>query len=410
MTSKELFDKIAAVSTETELPTYVVGGYVRDQFLGLESKDIDFVIEGDGIAFAKRVKRALRATNFTVYNRFGTAKISVGDFELEFVGARKESYSEDSRKPVVEATDLETDLSRRDFTINAMAIDVCDGAAVIDPFGGQDALVSKTLITPLEPNVTFDDDPLRILRAIRFATRLNFSIAEHVFAAMQAKAARLSIVSEERIMDEISKTLAHKNAALAFRLLAESGVLHVVFSEFTEASNAIVQFFESADYTPLSLEARLAICCLLAELELETIDSLFRRLKFANNQIKAIQRHVRHTRTWKAALRAGLTDSDCRHFLHDCGSGFVGDLDFFRRNGIDFDEDSTRQRCQELDGDGIYSNFKLAINGKKVMTLRPDLTGKAIGDFIKEMTNAVLDGTLENSVEALTSFAASPRQ
>jgi tRNA nucleotidyltransferase/poly(A) polymerase len=411
MTSKELFEKIAAVSKETGFPAYIVGGYVRDQFLNLESKDIDFVIVGDGIAFAKQVKRKLRAKNFTVYNRFGTAKISIGDFELEFVGARKESYSDDSRKPDVEATDLETDLSRRDFSINAMAIDVCvANAAIIDPFNGQNALRNKLLITPLESNVTFDDDPLRILRAIRFATRLNFTIADHVFAAMKAKAARLSIVSKERVMDELSKTIAHKNAALAFRLLAESGVLAIVFPIFEKFKHDILNYFNTADYENLSLEERLAACCVISRMIFDEINTLFRELKFSNQQIKQIQRQVLLTQTWKEPLRDGLSKHDLRHLLYQCGKTYRNDLKFFSAFGINFDLETTRTRCQALDGDGIYTNFTLALNGKKVMELRPDLSGKAIGDFIKEMTNAVLDGNLENTEEALASFAASPRQ
>jgi tRNA nucleotidyltransferase/poly(A) polymerase len=411
MTSKELFEKIAAVSTETGFAAYVVGGYVRDQFLKHESKDLDFVVVGDGIAFAKKVKTKLRAKNFTVYNRFGTAKISIADFELEFVGARKESYAEDSRKPDVEATDLITDLSRRDFTINAMAIDVCAAdAAVIDPFNGQTALKNKQLITPLEPNVTFDDDPLRILRAIRFATRLNFAIADHVFAAMQAKAARLSIVSEERIMDELSKTIAHKNAALAFQLLTESGVLAIVFPNFSNVTSNIQNFFNNADFQALCLEERFAICCLIAEMKQIEIDALFRKLKFSNQQIKQIQRHVLLTESWEKTLTEPLSNRNVRRLLYQCGKNYLSDLRFFKTYGIEFNLESMLARCQEVDAGGLYSDFKLAIDGKKLMALRPDLTGKAIGDFVKKMTFAVLDGTLENTETALTTFAASPRQ
>jgi len=203
-----IFKIVGEAGQRLGLPTYVVGGYVRDLLLERENKDIDFTCVGSGIALAKEVSKALgKDVPVSIFKNFGTAMINWGDYELEFVGARKESYRSESRKPIVEDGTLMEDLERRDFTINAMAISLNqeDFGELLDPFNGQKDLKRKNIQTPLDPNVTFSDDPLRMMRAVRFAAQLNFDIEADTFFAIQDNAARLKIVSAERIIAELNK-------------------------------------------------------------------------------------------------------------------------------------------------------------------------------------------------------------
>ena len=202
------FRLISEAADELGVEAYVIGGYVRDLFLNRHSKDIDIVAVGSGIELAKKVAHKLgRKASLSVFKNFGTAQVKCGDLELEFVGARKESYSHDSRKPVVENGTLEDDQNRRDFTINAMALclNSMRYGELVDPFGGIDDLEDLTIRTPLDPDITFSDDPLRMMRAIRFATQLGFFIEPDTFEAIERNKARIEIISRERIGDELNK-------------------------------------------------------------------------------------------------------------------------------------------------------------------------------------------------------------
>lgn len=216
------------------VPCYVVGGYVRDLILGRHSKDIDFVAVGRGIDVARQVAKALgRGTHLAVYRNFGTAQVHHGELELEFVGARRESYDRQSRKPIVEDGTLEDDLRRRDFTINAMAVKVnADGfGEMIDLFGGVSDLHQGLIRTPLDPDVTFSDDPLRMMRAIRFATQLGFTIVPETFEAIRRNAQRLEIISRERIADELNKIMLSPKPSTGWALLREAGLLTLILPE-----------------------------------------------------------------------------------------------------------------------------------------------------------------------------------
>ena len=220
------------------LPCFVVGGWVRDLFLRRESKDIDVVVVGSGIALAEELKRILgRKAHLSVFKNFGTAQVKFRqkgvEYEVEFVGARKESYSHDSRKPVVEDGTLEDDQNRRDFTINAMAICLNKErfGELVDPFNGLADLEDGIIATPLEPEVTFSDDPLRMMRCIRFATQLNFQIEEETFDALQRMADRIKIVSGERIKDELNKIILAPHPSIGFEYLQRSGLLMLVLPE-----------------------------------------------------------------------------------------------------------------------------------------------------------------------------------
>ena len=231
---REIFRLISEAAAERGVPTYVVGGYVRDRLLGRPSKDMDIVCIGSGIGLAKALaKRLYPIPRVTVFKRFGTAMLKHQDLEVEFVGARKESYRPDSRKPTVEEGGLEADQNRRDFTINALAVslNVHDYGRIIDPFHGLADLEKKIIRTPLEPGKTFSDDPLRILRGIRFAAQLGFRIEEATYAAMRNYRRRLEIVSPERIATELNKIILSNPPSNGFRKLYDTGVLELIFPE-----------------------------------------------------------------------------------------------------------------------------------------------------------------------------------
>lgn len=236
----EIFRIVSEVAESEGMRAFVIGGYVRDCFLGRESKDIDIVTEGSGIALAEAVGRRVHS-NVSVFRNFGTAMLRYKGVEVEFVGARKESYNRDSRKPVVEDGTLEDDQLRRDFTINAMALSLQkeDFGALVDPFGGIRDLAAGIIRTPLDPDTTYSDDPLRMIRAVRFATKL--STAEHTFRivdesldSMYRNRERLKILSKERIVDELNKILVTERPSMGFRLLDQTGLLEYILPQIVK--------------------------------------------------------------------------------------------------------------------------------------------------------------------------------
>ncbi len=231
---KEIFHLIGDVADEMGVECYVVGGYVRDIFLERPSNDIDVVVVGSGIAVAEALKRRLgKKAHLSVFKNFGTAQVKFRDTEVEFVGARKESYSHDSRKPIVENGTLEDDQNRRDFTINAMAICLNSKrfGELVDPFNGIADLEDGIIATPLDPEITFSDDPLRMMRCIRFATQLNFQIEEETFNALIRMADRIKIVSGERIEVELNKIMMAQHPSIGFEYLQRSGLLQIILPE-----------------------------------------------------------------------------------------------------------------------------------------------------------------------------------
>lgn len=231
---KDIFRKISAAADKLGVECYVVGGYVRDIFLERPSNDIDVVVVGSGISVASELKQTLgRKARLTVFRNFGTAQVKFNDTEVEFVGARRESYSHDSRKPVVEDGTLEDDQNRRDFTINAMAICLNSDrfGELVDPFDGIYDLEDRIICTPLDPDITFSDDPLRMLRCIRFATQLNFQIEDETFAALERNAHRIRIISGERIKDELNKILMSPTPSRGFVDLQRCGLLNLILPE-----------------------------------------------------------------------------------------------------------------------------------------------------------------------------------
>lgn len=231
---RKLFELVARCALDINAPAYVVGGYVRDRLLGRPTKDIDIVCVGDGIQLAQALAAKLAPVpKIVVYRRFGTAMLRYNGIEIEFVGARKESYHVDSRKPDVERGTLEDDQNRRDFTINALAVSLNDRdfGQIIDPFGGLEHLEQKLIKTPLEPGKTFSDDPLRMMRAVRFAAQLGFSIDKQTFASIGKNKQRIHIISKERITAELEKILMTPKPSTGFNLLFDCGLLQLVLPE-----------------------------------------------------------------------------------------------------------------------------------------------------------------------------------
>lgn len=230
-----IFEIIRDAGRQLNQPVYVVGGYVRDYYLDRlkEEPDIDFVTLGSGISLAQNVHAQLPGSNLSVFKQFGTAQVKINDLELEFVGARKESYRRDSRKPIVEDGTLKDDQERRDLTINAMSwsLNSYDFGLLNDPFGGLADLKKQCVRTPIDPDKTFDDDPLRMLRAVRFASQLGFEIADGTFSSIQKMAPRLEIISKERILDELNKIILSTKPSVGFGLLFKTGLLKQFFPE-----------------------------------------------------------------------------------------------------------------------------------------------------------------------------------
>jgi len=237
----DLFKKIGAAADKLQMPCFLIGGFVRDKLIHRASKDADIVCVGDGILLAQEVAQLLHPKpNVHFFKTFGTAQIKVNDFDIEFVGARKESYQESSRKPMVENGTIEDDQNRRDFTINALAIGLnkSNFGNLIDPFDGLLDLESKILRTPLNPDITFSDDPLRMMRCIRFASQLGFYIEEKTFLAIERNKERISIVSQERITDELNKIIASPKPSVGFDLLFKSKLLSIIFPSMQALSGA----------------------------------------------------------------------------------------------------------------------------------------------------------------------------
>lgn len=233
---KDIFHHISEAADKLGLECYVVGGYVRDLFLERPSNDIDVVVVGSGIQVASELKNILgKKAHLSVFKNFGTAQVKYKDTEVEFVGARKESYSHDSRKPIVEDGTLEDDQNRRDFTINAMAVCLNKDrlGELVDPFGGVDDLWDGIIRTPLDPDITFSDDPLRMMRCVRFATQLNFFIDDETFAALESNAERIKIISGERIAEELNKIMMTKTPSKGFVDLHRCGLLQLIMPELT---------------------------------------------------------------------------------------------------------------------------------------------------------------------------------
>lgn len=439
-----VFDTVAEVAREKALETYVVGGYVRDILLKRPSKDIDFVCVGSGISLAKGVHEALGdQLPFSIFKTYGTAMIKSGNDELEFVGARKESYKHDSRKPIVENGTLEDDQNRRDFTINALAISLNEGSygELVDPFDGVGDLKRKMIRTPLRPEQTFSDDPLRMMRAIRFAAQLNFDIEADTFEAIGKMADRISIVSAERVIVELNKIVLSPTPSYGFKLLFQCGLLKHIFPEMVALQGVktiedkshkdnfyhTLQVLDNISKNTDDLWLRwAAIMHDIAKPPTRRFNKkvgwtfhghedkgarmtpgIFRRLKLPMGEpMRFVQKLVKLHLRPIALVKEHITDSAIRRLLFEAGDE-VEALMMLCRADItsknhhkvkrflkNFDE--VERKMHEVEEKDKIRNFQPVITGEMIMKTFDMSPGRVIGEIKEALKEAVLEGTIRN--------------
>lgn len=447
-----IFKIVAQAGNELGYETYVVGGYVRDILLKRASKDIDIVCVGSGVALAEAVHKRLGGKlPLNVFKNFGTAMINYGDQELEFVGARKESYSRNSRKPVVEDGTLEDDQNRRDFTINAMAISLNDDdyGELVDPFSGLIDLKKKLIRTPLAPAETFSDDPLRMMRAIRFAAQLNFDIDGDAFLAIQEMKERIGIVSKERIIVELNKIILSKKPSYGFNLLFHTGLLKEFFPEMVALQGVQTKddkshkdnFYHTLqvldNVAEKSNDLWLRWAAIMHDIAkpptkrfnkkvgwtfhghedkgARMVPGIFRRLKLPmGKEMKFVQKLVRLHLRPIPLVRDEITDSAIRRLLFDAGDDIESLMalcraDITSKNNTKVKRflknfDIVERKMLEVEGKDKIRNFQPVITGEMVMStfgLKPD---RMVGEIKEALKEAVLEGKIKNEFEEAHAF------
>lgn len=442
-----LFGEVSSAAIQEKVPVYVVGGFVRDLLLGRPSKDIDFVTVGSGINLAKAVKSQLgKGASLTVFKNFGTAAISFEGFDLEFVGARRESYNRDSRNPIVENGSLEDDQNRRDFTINALAISLNHDTfgELLDPFKGEQHLSEKIIKTPLDPEVTFSDDPLRIMRAIRFATQLSFDIEADTFHALTNLKERLSIVSKERISDELNKIILSDTPSYGFKLLFSSGILNIIFPEMTalqgvktrEGKGHKDNFFHTLqvldNVAKVSDDLWLRWAAILHDIAKPAtqrfspkvgwtfhghedmgarwVPGIFRRLKLPqNHKMLYVQKLVRLHLRPISLVSEKVTDSAVRRLLYETGDDIEDLMKLCKADITSKNNDKVRKylanfikvekKMKEVEEKDHVRHFQLPVTGEMIMETFGLSPSRIIGEIKTEIKEAILEGVIPNDKE-----------
>ncbi len=464
---ESILTELGVLADELGFEAYVVGGYVRDLILGKGSKDIDVMVVGDPLRFARQAAERLNATNFVVFEKFRTAQMAAADKKVEIVGARRESYNSDSRKPKVEEGTLEEDLSRRDFTINAMAIRInrpaCSGGKagkndetnkrvlsgeVVDIFGGMAALSDKIIDTPLDPVETFSEDPLRMLRALRFACRFEFKLAPRVMEAVVAMKQRLAIVSQERITDEFMKILLASRPSIGLKLMQDTGIMKIVFPEISEMpgveqrndhhhKDVFLHTLSVVDHlAEVSENVWLRFAGLVHdiakpdtkkfidgigwtfhghdEIGARRMKKLFQRLRLPGDNLPYVEKLVRlHLRPMALAVE-GVTDSAVRRLLFEAGDDFEDLMklcraDITSKNKRLIEEytnnyDLVEERARLVEEKDKIRNWRPPINGEEIMLIFGLKPGKEVGILKKAVETAVLDGRISNDHDAALLF------
>jgi len=446
-----IFKYLSEVITEENLEAYVVGGFVRDIYLNRPTNDIDVVVVGSGIELANKVAKRIGKLKVSIFKNFGTAMFKYKGMEVEFVGARKESYNRDSRKPIVEDGTLDDDQKRRDFTINALAISLHEKnfGELLDPFGGMQHMQEKLLKTPLDPIITFSDDPLRMMRAIRFASQLNFKIEEKTFEAITTNLHRMKIVSKERIVDELNKIVLSPKPSIGFKLLDKSGLLEEVFPELAKLKGVEVidgighkdNFLHTLEVldrlSENSNDLWLRWAALLHDIAKpntkrfikgagwtfhahnfvgeKMIPAIFKRMKLPlNEKMKFIQKMVSlHMRPIVLSEEI-VTDSAIRRLLFEAGDD-IDDLMTLCEADITSKNDAkvkrfmnnfqlVRRKLKEVEEKDAVRNFQPPISGELIMETFSLSPCREIGDIKSAIKEAILDGEIKNDYDEAYHF------
>jgi poly(A) polymerase len=454
-TEKELFilKKVAKASQTLGVETFLVGGFVRDKLLERESKDADFVCVGDAIELAHAVAGQMKPVpRVDYFKNFGTAHIRIDtDFDIEFVGARKESYQSHSRKPVVAPGTIADDQDRRDFTINALAISLnaVDYGKLVDPFDGLKDLEKRIIRTPLEPSQTFSDDPLRMMRGIRFATQLGFTIEDSTWRGIIDNAERIKIISQERITDELNKIIASDKPSLGFDLLYKSGLLQIIFPAMVELAGAenkdgighkdnfyhTLQVLDNlsakSDDLWLRWAAILHDIAKPATKKFEEghgwtfhghevvggrmVPKIFAKLKLPlNEKMKFVKKMVELHLRPISLTKENITDSAIRRLLFDAGDDFdslmqLCDADITSKNKQKVKRflenfQFVRQRCKEVEEKDHVRNWQPPVDGEMIMEMFGLPPSKPVGILKDALKDAILDGIISNTKEAAIIF------
>jgi poly(A) polymerase len=449
---KTVFNVIQQCGDELGCPVYVVGGYVRDRILGIASNDIDIVTVGSGVRLAEEVAGRLKPEpHVTVYRRFGTALVRHGDLYVEFVGARKESYRADSRKPVVEDGTLEDDQFRRDFTINALAVSLNkeDYGELIDPFDGVGDIEKQIIRTPLDPGKTFSDDPLRMLRAVRFAAQLGFTIEEETVAGIKAHRDRLKIVSAERISDELNKMIMTARPSVAFELMFDTGLLNLILPEMVRLQGVehvnghghkdnfyhTLEVLDNVAGMSTNLWLRwAAILHDIAKPETKRFEPghgwtfhghdaigaamvprIFRRLRLPlDHKMKYVQKLVRLHLRPISLTKKDITDSAIRRLLFDAGDDLedlltlcTADITSKNPNRARRYRDNylmVQEKLKEVEEKDRIRNWQPPISGEIIMHTFGIKPSRQVGDIKTAIREAILSGEVDNSYEAAYAF------
>lgn len=441
----QIFNIVSDTAAEQGVRAFVIGGYVRDCFLGRDCKDIDIVVEGSGIALAEQVGEKIKS-KVSVFKNFGTAMLRYKGLEIEFVGARKESYNRNSRKPIVEDGTLEEDQLRRDFTINAMAFSLQkeDFGALVDPFNGIQDLNNGIIRTPLDPDTTYSDDPLRMIRAIRFATQLNFKIVEESIESMKRMRGRMSILSKERISDELAKILKAPKPSIGFYLLQQTGLLKEFLPQismmegisniegkghkdnFAHTMQVLDNVSEKSDNVWLRWAALLHDIGKPSTKKYEPgigwtfhnhdfiggrmVPALFKQMKMPlNEKMKYVQKLVQLHLRPIALTQEEVTDSAIRRLLFDAGDD-IDDLMTLCEADITSKNDKivkkhknnfalVREKLVEVEAKDAIRNFQNPISGEIIMEKYNISPCKEIGIIKEYVKEAILEGVIENNFE-----------
>ena len=447
-----IFRTISSIAGQMNQEAYVIGGFVRDQILKRSTKDIDIVTLGSGIELAEKIAKELKTSSVKVFKNFGTAMIMVNDLEIQFVGARKESYRSDSRNPIVENGTIEEDQNRRDFTINALAISLNNSTYgdFTDPFGGLSDLNNQLLKTPLNPVITFTDDPLRMMRAIRFASQLNFQIEENTFKAICENVERIKIVAQERITEELNKIILSNHPSIGFKLLEKSGLLKIIFPEFQLLKGIDVidgkghkdNFYHTLqvleNLLPFSKNKLwLRWAALLHDIAKPStkrfnkkqgwtfhghedkgarmVPTIFRNLKLPlDDKMKYVQKLVLLHLRPISLTNSSITDSALRRLLFDAGKDLEDLMSLCKSDITSKNKEkkikylkrfqTVKEKLIDVEKRDKIKNWQPPIDGKEIMTTFNLKPCKEVGVLKEMIKNAILDGEIKNNYKEAKAY------